>query len=105
MTGPFVLDLDIEFGDEDGRVRTGVVTHTWMGGRRAVVRTSDGDVMTIRDDQIDRPAATTTVTVDLDEAERIALAVMSGERVFESATGQAVKLAAAVLMLRGRAAA
>lgn len=104
MTGPLGLGQSVTF--TDGTVeKSGIVSVVWMDGRRAIVATPDGEMLTWKADQPSRPNLATTVTVDLDKAEEIALDTLAGDRVEGSVTTQMLVLAAAVIALReGRAA-
>lgn len=99
MTAMLVPGQTVAFA-EGGRERHGTVEATWAQGKRGVVKAADGEVFTIRADQVGKPVSTTLVGVDLDEAERLALAVLDGAQVGGSVSGQMLKLAAAVVTLR-----
>ena len=51
MTAPLAHGQCVSFV-EDGRVRTGTIDSTWKSGRRAVVKTPEGEVFVIRADQV-----------------------------------------------------
>lgn len=104
MTAPLYLGQIVTV-IENGRERTGTVEAIRANGVSGVVRTTDGEILAIRADQVGVPAQSTMVSVDLAEAEGIAVAVLGGDRVPGSVTAQLLKLSAAFLILRnGRAA-
>ncbi len=104
MTAPLHIGQTVTIV-EDGRERTGTVEVTRKNGAAGVIRTMDGEIIPIRADQIGKQTDTAVVSVDLDEAVGLAAAVLDGDHVPGSVTGQLLKLAAAVITLRnGRAA-
>jgi len=102
MSAPLRIGQDVVLADGFGREIHGTVSVTWGDGRRGVVQTTAGEVVSIRSDMVDIGRLVSVVSLDLGHAESVALEVLDGDpnAKHKPVNEQLLILAAAVLYFR-----